>query len=100
MTIRPTEDFVRAAAENGITKWTINTCSFCGYPCGFVIQDEAVFYDSGCYCSSGGPSPLRLVAWAEVAEHYNRNQPERNERITQQWADEVDAFWRFTTTSP
>lgn len=97
MTIRSEDEFVEAAASNGLTTWTIHNCSFCGYPCGFLLYAEGVLYDSGCWCSDYGPAPLRLSSWADVAEHYNRNQPERNDRITQPTLDAMDQFWGFAS---
>lgn len=93
--IRPIEDFMKAAIDRGIRRWGIHNCCACGYPCGYVIESEAVLYDAGCYCSSYGPAPLRPDSWEAMADHYNRNQPENNPKISPEWIAETDAFWGF-----
>ena len=91
-------DFMRAAVERGITKWQIRTCSICGYPTGYVIEGEGVLFDSGCWCSSEGVSPPHRSSWEELAEHYNRNQPSRNDRAEgKPFLAEMRAFWGFAS---
>lgn len=93
--IRPIEDFQRAAIEHHITRWIVRSCSICGYPTGYLLG-EGVLFDSGCDCSSYGPSDPSPRSWEDVADHYNRNQPENNPQITAAWLAEVDAFWHFS----
>lgn len=90
MTQRTPDEFQEAAKTNGVTRWDIHSCGFCGYQCGYVIQDGMVGYDSGCDC--GCRSGIELRSWEEIADHYNRNQPERNPRISAHWLAETDAI--------
>lgn len=65
-------DFQKAAAERNITRWNIHNCSMCGYACGYVIQGNAVAYDSGCNCVTYGPV-IDPSSWEALADHYNNN---------------------------
>jgi len=33
-------------------KLVLHNCSMCGYPCGFLIIDSQLHYDSGCDCTT------------------------------------------------
>jgi hypothetical protein len=33
---------------------TVHNCSFCHYPCGFLMENGGLYYDSGCDCVRGG----------------------------------------------
>lgn len=79
--IRPIEDFMKASIDRGIRRWGIHNCGGCGYTCGYVIEGEAVLRP--------GPIP------AQMADHYNRNQPENNPKISPAWVVETDSFWGF-----
>ena len=90
---RPVENFQRAAIERGIREWRISSCSLCGYRTGFIIEGEGVLFDAGCGCSWRGPEP---ASWERLAEHYNRNQPDRNPQAEgKAWLAEMQAFWGF-----
>lgn len=93
MTIRSVQEFQQAAIDRQIREWVIGRCGLCGYATAYVIEGEGVLFDAGCYCTSG--ASLSPRSWAEIADHYNRNQPENNDRISQAWLDEVNAFWGF-----
>lgn len=91
---RPADDFIRAAVERGIREWRIRECSICGYKLGYIIEGEGLFYDAGCHCS--GRSVLEARTWDDLAAHYNRNQPSRNDRAAgTPWLAEMRAFWGF-----
>lgn len=95
--IRTPEEFQAQAETIGLTRWEMHNCSICGYPCAFLFRGGKVFFDGSCWCSteSSPPSPR---SWADVAEHYNRNQPEQNPRITAEWVASVDALWGWNAT--
>lgn len=40
----------------GNRKMFVHNCSFCGYPCGYLVRDGKVYYDSGCDCVTYGPN--------------------------------------------
>jgi len=65
------EDFKKAAKEKNIERWDIHNCGFCNYPCGYVIQREKVYYDSGCNCTYTDGWQERT--WEDIADQYNRN---------------------------
>lgn len=62
-------EFQMARNSQDLTEWLIHDCAICGYHCGYLFDGEHVFYDSGCYCTSG--APLRPKTWQHVADHYN-----------------------------
>lgn len=95
--LRSVEEFQRQAKKKGIDNWVIHHCSICGYPCGFIIEIEVnrIRYDSGCLCRREIP---RLSSWEELAECYNRNQPENNKDIEKSYIKEVEKFWGFERT--
>ena len=90
--IKTTEELKTQAREKGITRWKIHNCSMCGYPCGYIINGDIVQYDSGCNCVQG---ELQERSWEDLAETYNRNQPENNPQIKQEYLDEVNEVWQF-----
>ena len=56
-------------------KWTIHSCSMCGYPCGYMINikpkegEGIVFYDRGCDC--GGSQNVDARTFEDMYGHYN-----------------------------
>jgi len=92
--MKTVEDFKKAAKEKNITFWEIHKCGFCGYPCGYIIKDDAIFYDSGCGCVSMYVN-IQPRSWEDLAEEYNRNTKERNPRISEKYTKETDNFWGF-----
>lgn len=89
---RTASQFEQAAIERGIGFIPNHDCSFCHVTVGWRVYEGGVAYDSSCGCSWSDP---RSSSWAEVAEHFNRNQPERNDRISPERVAEMDAFWGF-----
>lgn len=93
---RSAEEFKAQATALDRDHWTIRDCGLCGYPLSYIFHDDgSVSFDSGCNCCGGGPT-LSPRTWDEIAEHYNRNQPERNPEITREWLDKADEFWQFS----
>ncbi len=91
-----TSDELRAQAQyKGITKWTIHSCSMCGYPCGYIIDGDTVAYDSGCDCVTY--TNIKPRSWDDLAEAYNLNQPENNPVIEPAYLDKLDKVWQFET---
>lgn len=85
---RPPEEFALAAAEGGITRWNIRSCSICGVPLNFLFApDGTVTFQSGCACLWSDPSPR---SWDDVAAHYNM---QRAEHVIARY----DEFWGFAS---
>lgn len=38
-------------------RFRVNTCSICGYVCGYFLEGGQWFYDAGCYCLGRPPEP-------------------------------------------
>lgn len=76
-------DLKNQAKVLNITQWKLHNCSMCDYPCRFIIDDDNVFYDNGCYC--GYLAPFRPSSWKEICKTYNMN--EKN--------IEIRTFWGF-----
>jgi hypothetical protein len=91
--LRKPEEFHKQAKKLNIKEWRIHNCSICGYPCGYIIKGDDVYYDSGCDCT--GCHGFRVSSWEEIAKFYNRNQPENNPKIKKDWLKEIDKFWGF-----
>lgn len=91
--MKTAQDFQQKAKEKNITFVPIHKCSMCDYQCGYIIQGEDVYYDSGCNCTGGSEHQNR--SWQDIADDYNRNQRENNKNISQEWLDETDKFWGF-----
>lgn len=86
---RQPEEFQTAAKRFDLHEWVIHSCSICGRFIGFRFEDDYVFFDSNCGCTTYR-SPLRRTNWAEVADAYNNfgwESPEHKAR--------TDAYWRF-----
>lgn len=64
-----TEEIKELIENNNITSIPVHDCSICGYPCGYVINEHGVFYDSGCDCVSY--SGLRVESFSAIADLYN-----------------------------
>lgn len=96
--LRSVEEFKQAAKDNGIKEWRIHNCSMCGYPCGYLINGDVVYYDAGCDCVW---RPPRESSWEDLADHYNRNQPENNPLAEgKPWLEEMQQFWGFAEPKP
>lgn len=85
---RTAEEFRAQAKERGITKWVVHHCSICNYECGYVIQGDDVFYDSGCNCVR--MTPLQRRSWEDLAFFYNI---QKNENVIAQ----MDKLWGFSS---
>lgn len=83
--MKEAKEFKEQATKNNIKEWRIHDCSICGYPCGYIFEEDRVLYDSGCDCSYGGES---LRDWDDVAEHYNM---QTNEDVIKK----MNLFWGF-----
>jgi hypothetical protein len=88
------KDFQRQAREKNIERWDIHSCSICGYNCGYIIRGDVVTYDSGCRCIWMGEHDS---SWEELSDHYNRNTPEINPEIKEEYTKKVNDFWGFIT---
>jgi hypothetical protein len=90
--MRTGADFAFKAAERNIRFWLMHECTFCSYPCGYIITSVGdVLYDNGCDCSPNDPRPR---SWDDIASHYNM---QREPRVIA----EYDAFWGFAgATAP
>lgn len=90
--LKTSEELKEQAKKIGLKKWKVHECSMCGYPCGYIIESERISYDPGCYCSGGY---VEERTWQDLADQYNRNQPERNKQINQSYLDETESVWKF-----
>lgn len=68
--MKKVDDFKKAARDQGVKRWNVHNCSICGYKCGYVINGDNVYYDSGCDCVMGGLEPRD---WEDIANSYNLN---------------------------
>jgi hypothetical protein len=91
--IKSPEELKEQATKIGLHRWRVHNCSMCGYPCGYEIHDNEVFYDSGCDCVSY--SNIQPRSWEDLANSYNMNQPENNPDISQKYLDELNDIWKF-----
>jgi len=91
--IRTGQEMKQQAENKGITGWVVRNCSMCYYPLAYYWNGENVEFDSGCDCT--GTSTMNPRSWDDLAETYNMNQPERNERISREYLDEVNKVWQF-----
>lgn len=97
--LKTTEELRAVIEEKKITNIPVRSCSICGYPCGYIIQGEILYYDSGCNCGSFGES-WSVRDWSDLQDYYNRNLPENNENIRQEYLDTLEKFWGFGDISP
>lgn len=75
------EYFKKRAKELKKRFWTVNICSFCKYKCGYIFQDDEVYYNFGCSCVIEKIKP-RKTTWEEVANFYNT---QVNKKINKYW---------------
>jgi len=92
--LKTAQELKEQARKIRLNFWLINVCSLCGYHCGYVIDGDNVYYDSGCDCGFGH-EPLQPRSWENLAEQYNRNQPENNPKISKEYLDKTEAIWKF-----
>ena len=93
--IKTIEELKKQASEKNITFYPVHECSICGYMCGYIISGEDVKYDSGCGCGCINYSNIKKRNWEELAETYNRNQPENNPNIKKEFLEELNKVWQF-----
>ena len=93
--IKTAEELKQQAIKIKLHRWTVNICSMCGYPCGYIFRDnwEKVDYDSGCDCVNY--SDVQQRSWENLADNYNLNQPENNPKISKESFDELYKIWKF-----
>lgn len=66
---RTANDFTLKIQEKKIKEWQFRECSICNVPIGFVFENDQVYFDGGCDCSSVfGLQPRTME---DVAELYN-----------------------------
>jgi hypothetical protein len=81
------------AEKIGLSFWLTHNCSMCGYPCGYIIKGDKVFYDSGCDCVNY--TDVQERDWEDLAYSYNMNQPENNPDIKQEYLNKLNEIWKF-----
>lgn len=69
---------VKAAVKvAGIERIEHHDCGGCGYPTAFLVHDDTLYFDPGCYCSRYGRAPLEPREWSEAADWINmQSKPE------------------------
>lgn len=92
--IKTAEELKQQAKKIGLKFWLIHNCSICGYPCGYDISGNEVFYDSGCDCVAY--DNVVKKDWEDLAKTYNMNQPENNPNISKEYLDELNNIWKFS----
>lgn len=88
------DELKQQAKDKNITHYPVRECSICGYTLEYLIRNDQVYYDSGCDCVSHSAGP-QLRSWEDLAECYNRNQPENNPDIKPAFLIELDKTWQF-----
>lgn len=91
--LKTKEELKTQAEKIGLRRWIIHNCSMCGYPCGYIINGGDVKYDCGCDCV--GYTDIQQRNWDDLAENYNRNQPEKNSQISQEYLTKLNEIWKF-----
>ena len=72
--MRVTADQVRdAMIAAQIDRVEHHDCSICGYSCAYFRQDDQLYFDPGCRCSSGS---VRLSSWQDAADWINMQSKE------------------------
>lgn len=75
---------VKAAVAAAKRKfWKVHDCSMCGYPCGYLFNDDEVAYDSGCDCVRYSPV-IQPRTYADVANQINMQNDEWRKKL---WDD-------------
>jgi hypothetical protein len=72
MKTKTAEDFQRQVKEKNIVSWVLRHCSICDAPLAFLFDDDDVFYDANCDCTTYETLPERRT-YQDVADIYNRN---------------------------
>lgn len=92
--IKTVDQLKEQAKKIGLYFYPVHECSMCRYACGYVIEEDSVGYDSGCDCTfgRGGVEPRD---WEDLAECYNMNQPENNQKISEKFLQELNQIWKF-----
>lgn len=65
------EQVKEAVQKAGLTFVPHHDCPLCGHYVGYVINGDAISFQSGCGCSW---SPARPTSWQDAADHINRQQ--------------------------
>lgn len=70
----------------------VHYCTFCKYPCSYIVVDGILGYDSGCDCVTTEYKKLN-AGWQPISRHafeaFMRQQDMRY--ILLNWCDEVEA---------
>lgn len=90
---RTKEELMKQIKEHDIKRWTIHNCSMCGYPCGYLIEGDNIFYDCGCDCVSY--RDIHPSSIEELTADFNRNRKENNPNISDEYLKEVDRIFKF-----
>lgn len=92
--LKTVDELKKQAEDHGITFYYVRACSMCGYPLGYLIDEDRVGFDSGCYCTGQGQN-VGLRSWEDLTQSYNMNQPENNPDIGKQFLVELNDTWKF-----
>lgn len=63
MNSKPLKERVIDKLKSG-APYVLHNCSMCGYPCAFFAQNDVLFYDSGCDCTTYNSATAR--DWSEL----------------------------------
>lgn len=95
--IKTIQELKDQAMKIDLHEFTIRRCSMCGYPLKYLISPDFdyVFFDEGCDCRFTGPIRSN---WRFLADAYNRNQPENNPSVSEEYLKELNDIWKFEDT--
>ncbi len=69
-----------AAFGAGKTRIEHHECTFCHYPCAYLIAGEVLYFDAGCDCGISTPPEAR--EWQSAADWVNmQSTPEGQARV-------------------
>lgn len=72
--------------KSGKTFLPLHKCGLCKYQLGFIIADNLVQYDRGCYCTK---YPfVRTACWDEIAAVYNIRPAKEKAELGKEWGIE------------
>ena len=82
--MKTADDFKQQAKLHNIIRWNVHDCSICGYRCGYIIEGDQVYYDSGCDCVTY--SDIKQRNFDDIAGLYNmQKNPDIIERFNEFW---------------
>ena len=62
-------------------------CKLCNYPCGYVANNQKLFYDRGCHCSGHHTGWLDERDWSELIGYVQRGHALNEENVARFLAD-------------